>query len=419
MIRMRFGTFLAPHHPIGEDPTLLLHRDLELARHLDQLGFDEFWVGEHHSTGWEIISSPEMFLAAAAQNTHRIGLGTGVVSLPYHHPFHVANRIVLLDHLSNGRALFGSGPGAIPTDQWTLGLDPMLLRDRHDEALGVILRLLSGEGPLTHESDWFTMRDARLQLLPKQEHLPIVVSSALSPSGMTLAGKYGVGVLSIASNSTEGIQALPTQWSFAQKSALASGKSVCREDWRVVLVWHVAETRAQAEREVADGLFRWHNDYKVNILQRPGDLAVSSAEELLEQYSDGGPTGIGAAIVGTPDDLVNALIRLRDFTGGFGVALGFAHDWASPENTRKSWDLVARYVVPAVNGTLLALNNSADFVRSKMPSLVSGMTNAVMAKIMENEEAAKAFAVTQELKQSAPSAAFRPGMNLATERVNP
>ena len=168
MSRMKFGAFLAPHHPIGEHPMLQLRSDLDLAERLDQLGFDEFWCGEHHSTGWEVIASPEMFLAAAGERTHRIKLGTGVVSLPYHHPFIVAQRMVQLDHMTNGRAIFGSGPGALPSDAYVLGIDPLTQRDRQDEALGVIRRLLAGEERFSHKSDWFTLNDARLQLLPLQ-----------------------------------------------------------------------------------------------------------------------------------------------------------------------------------------------------------------------------------------------------------
>ena len=130
MTNLRFGAFLAPHHPIGENPTLQIQSDLELVEHLERLGFDEFWCGEHHSTGWEIIASPELFLAAAAERTNRIMLGTGVVSLPYHHPFMVAQRLVQLDHQSRGRVIFGSGPGALPSDAHVLGIDPMVLRDR-------------------------------------------------------------------------------------------------------------------------------------------------------------------------------------------------------------------------------------------------------------------------------------------------
>ena len=102
---VQFGTFLAPHHPVGENPMLQFQSDLDFAAHLDRLGFDEFWCGEHHSSGWEMIASPEMFLAAAGQRTHTIRLGTGVISLPYHHPFNVAQRIVQLDHMTKGRAM--------------------------------------------------------------------------------------------------------------------------------------------------------------------------------------------------------------------------------------------------------------------------------------------------------------------------
>ena len=106
---MRFGVFLPPMHKTGVNPTLALHRDLELVEHIDRLGYAEAWIGEHHSAGSELIASPEVFIAAAAERTRHIKLGTGVVSLPYHHPLMVANRIVQLDHLTRGRVLFGVG----------------------------------------------------------------------------------------------------------------------------------------------------------------------------------------------------------------------------------------------------------------------------------------------------------------------
>src|SRR6186997_651308 len=193
MSRLGFGAFLAPHHPIGEHPMLQFRRDLDLVEQLDALGYDEFWCGEHHSSGWETIASPEMFLAAAGQRTHRIRLGTGVVSLPYHHPFNVAQRMVQLDHMSGGRLIFGTGPGALPSDARMLGIDPMTQRDRQDQALGAILRLLDGE-IVTEQTEWYTLNEARLQILPLQERMPAAVASSISPSGMTLAGKYGIGV---------------------------------------------------------------------------------------------------------------------------------------------------------------------------------------------------------------------------------
>lgn len=399
MTRVKFGAFLAPHHPIGENPTLQFRRDLDFAEHLDRLGYDEFWCGEHHSTGWEMIASPEMFLAAAAERTHRIKLGTGVVSLPYHHPFNVAQRMVQLDHMSGGRAIFGSGPGALPSDAHTLGIDPMTQRDRQDEAIGVIRRLLRGEERFSVESDWFTMKDARLQLLPLQEDMPFAVASMISPSGMTLAGKYGMGVLSIGSMSTAGLQALPTQWSFAEDSAAKHGTSVHRRDWRVVMSWHIAETREQARKEAGDGLLRWHNEYTVGTLMRPGAAAFDSPDDAVDQTAFGdGSTGV----IGTPDDLVANIRKMLEITGGFGTVIGFAHDWANPDATLRSWDLVARYVMPEVNGMLESYRESQTYVIEHR-EVFQRAGEAVLTKIMENARAVAALEETQNNRAAMPA----------------
>jgi len=386
MDRLRFGAFLAPHHPIGEHPMLQFRSDLDLVSQLDRLGYDEFWCGEHHSTGWEIIASPEMFLAAAGERSHRIRLGTGVVSLPYHHPFIVAQRMVQLDHMTGGRAIFGSGPGALPSDAHTLGIDPMTQRDRQDEAIGVIRRLLRGEERFDYKSDWFEMHDAKLQLMPLQEDLPFAVASMISPSGMTLAGKHSTGVLSIGSMSSAGLDALPTQWSFAEESAAKHGNTVSRDDWRVVMSWHIAETREQARNEAREGLFRWHNEYNVGTLMRPDMEAFATPEEAL----DGIGNAAGASVIGTPDDLVNAIRRMVDVTGGFGTVIGFAHDWANPANTARSWDLVARYVIPEVNGMLDGYRDSQRHVIEHR-GVFDRAGDAIMAKINENERAVRAM----------------------------
>ncbi len=151
--RMRFGSFIAPFHEPTENPTLALERVLELVQWLEYLGFDEVWIGEHHTAGWETISSPEVFIAAAAERTRHINLGMGVIGLPYHHPFIVADRMVLLDHLTRGRVIMGIGPGSLPTDALMLGIDPAVQRRRMDEAMDVIMRLLTDLDPVTHESD--------------------------------------------------------------------------------------------------------------------------------------------------------------------------------------------------------------------------------------------------------------------------
>ncbi len=405
MARTRFGAFLAPHHPIGENPTLQFQRDINLAEQLDKLGYDEFWCGEHHSTGWEVIASPEVFLAAVGQRTHNIKLGTGVVSLPYHHPFNVAQRIVQLDHQTNGRVILGTGPGALPSDAYMLGIDPLTQRDRQDEAMGVIKRLLAGEERFSYECEWFTLKDARLQLLPVQDELPMATASMISPSGMTLAGKYGCGVLSLGSMSTTGLAALPTQWSFAEESARKHGNTVDRRNWRVVMSWHVAETREEARAEAKHGLMRWHNEYIVDTLQRPGETHYKTPDAAADHVASMGIAG--ASIIGTPDDLVAAIRNLLKVTGGFGTVLGFVHDWANPIHTAKSWDLVARYVMPEVNGMLDAYRQSQKHVINNR-EIFERAGEAVMQKIMQNERAAAAMSEPQG--QSAMSSPNAPDM---------
>lgn len=390
MPRLKFGAFLAPHHPVGEHPMLQFRRDIDLVEHLDKLGYEEFWCGEHHSSGWEMIASPEMFLAAAGERTKRIRLGTGVVSLPYHHPFMVAQRMVQLDHMTGGRAIFGSGPGALASDAHTLGIDPMLLRDRQDEAIGVIRRLFRGER-VTYKGDWFQMQEAALQLLPLQDEMPCAVASQISPSGFTLAGKYGIGIISIGSLSNEGLTALPQQWSFAEAAAKEHGQVADRSQWRVLLSWHIAETREKARAEARDGLLHHHNEYITGTLQRPGSKPFKSPDEAVDKmaFSPG-----SAAVIGTPDDLVAKIRSVIDISGGFGTVVGFVHDWANPENTFRSWDLVARYVVPEINGYLAGLRASQKFV-SENRAYFDRAREAVMAKIMDNESAAAALEVTK------------------------
>ena len=209
MDRMSFGLFVPPHFRLGENPTLAMRRVLDLIEHCDALGFDEAWIGEHHSAGYEIIASPEVFIAHAAAQTKHIKLGTGVSSLPYHHPFMVAQRLVQLDHLTRGRVMLGVGPGSLPSDAFMLGIDPATQRDRMEEALEVILRLLRSDEPVTYECEWFTLKNARLHLKPyTYPHPEVSVAAMISPSGPRAAGKHGVSMLSIGATQKAGIDLL-------------------------------------------------------------------------------------------------------------------------------------------------------------------------------------------------------------------
>src|SRR6202051_4960477 len=162
MAKLRFGYFIAPFHRAGTNPTLALQRDLEFVEHLDALGFDEAWIGEHHSAGSEIISSPEVFIAAAAERTKWIRLGTGVISLAYHNPLWGADRLMLLANITPGRVIGGMGPGSLPSDSSMIGLTRTDTRELLETNLDIVVRLLAGE-TVTAKTPTHELFDARLK----------------------------------------------------------------------------------------------------------------------------------------------------------------------------------------------------------------------------------------------------------------
>jgi limonene 1,2-monooxygenase len=345
--RLRFGIFLAPFHPAGENPTTALQRDLRLVQHLDDLGYDEAWIGEHHSAGSEIIASPEIFIAAAAERTGRIRLGTGVISLSYHNPLWVAERIVLLDHLTRGRVMLGVGPGSLPTDSAMIGLNPTQTRELLDENLDIVMRLLRGDEPVTATTRTHQLIDARLHLRPYSDPLfDVAVAAVASPTGPRLAGRHGVGLLSIGATLTrEGFDALAHHWNVMEEQAAAFGTTVGRASWRLVGLMHVAETREQAYRDVEHGIEQWFR-YFQKVAAFP-QMAVEGGDvrEMIDFVNE---AGIGA--IGTPDDAAAQVQRLVDQSGGFGAMLLLAHEWANPQATRRSYELFAQHVMPHFQG---------------------------------------------------------------------
>ena len=343
--RMKFGVFMAPFHRVGENPTLALERDLELLQWLDTLGFDEAYIGEHHSAGWETIASPELFMATAAERTRHIRLGTGVTSLPYHHPFMVANRMVLLDHLTKGRVILGCGPGALASDALMLGIKPERQRAMMEESLDAIIRLMSDPEPYTVKTDWFEMNDAVLQLRPYQDPIvPVAVASVESPAGVTLAGKHGASILSLSvPRDTIRKTSLAELWSIAEETAAEHGKEMHREDWGVVMGMHLAETKEQAMKDIRESSANLVTEYFGETLGNP--VPDVPRDQIVDYMVDHNQW-----IVGTPDDCIAGIERLQEITGGFGKFMIRVEDWAPRDKIHRSYELLARYVMPHFRG---------------------------------------------------------------------
>jgi len=375
---LRAGVFLPPFHPNDEDPLLCIERDFELMQWLDKLGYAEAWIGEHHSGGYEIYGQPELFIATAAERTKHIRLGTGVISLPYHHPFMVADRIVQLDYQTRGRAMFGFGPGLLASDAMMLGIDPDTQRERMADAIDVITRLLAGE-IVTRDTDWYRMREARLHLRPFTKPRPhLAITSSVTPYGGMMAGRYDLGMLCVMAGSPHGYDTLDYNWQLANEEAKKRGGTMDRSAYRVMAPFHLAETREQAIADVRAGFAKWElYSYSVNP---EGGAAIGLPS--VEAINDG-----GRGAIGTPDDALRVLENYWTKTGGFGTILMLAHNWADWDATRKSYELFARYVLPRFEERSAWRAQSMDWMRANNEAF-SAKRKSATAKAVEQHFAA-------------------------------
>jgi limonene 1,2-monooxygenase len=375
---LRSGIFLAPFHNLDENPTLAIERDLELLEHLDRLNYHEAWIGEHHSGGFEIIASPEVFIAAAAQRTRHIRLGTGVASLPYHNPFILADRMVQLDHMTRGRAMFGVGPGALVHDAVKIGIAAGDQRRMMNQSLDVIVRLLRGE-TVTEKTDWYTLQDARLQLpCYTRPVMEMAVAAARSPAGSEAAGKYGIGMLSIGGTTPDAMERHTSNWGIYEEQARAHGHVPNRRAWRLVGMFHLAETREQARENVRYGLeafCRYYREIATFPIVPPD---VKNPYEFMVET--------GTALIGTPDDAIRYIERLMEGSGGFGSIMELAHNWADWAATKRSYELMARYVHPHFQKSREPRRASYDFAAAHYNTFNAQSAAAVQAEIEKRKQ---------------------------------
>ena len=379
--RTQFGIFMAPLHTSVQNPTRALHRDLELIEHLDRLGYDEVWIGEHHSAGAELVSSPEVFIAAAAQRTRHIRLGTGVVSLPYHNPLWVADRAMLLDHLTRGRFMLGVGPGSLPTDAAMIGLEPAVLRPRLEEGLQAVLHLLTSDEPLTMETEWFNLQDAVLQLRPYTfPRVELAVPGVASPTGARLAGKYGIGLLTIGAAAAQGIDTFAQHWNVVEEQAHKHGQEADRAKWRVMTIAHLAETEEQARRDVAFGIADFFR-YFQHVAAFP-QFAVQGehVDEMIDFINDN-----GLGVIGTPEMFIDLMEKWQQQAGGFGVCMLLHHEFANPEATLRSHELLSRLVMPEFQGHAAAQRAGKERASTSREALVEKSVAAVDAMTAQYE----------------------------------
>jgi limonene 1,2-monooxygenase len=375
--KMRFGIFMPPFNsPPSQNPTTSLQRDVETIQLLDRLGFDEAWIGEHHSGGTEIIADPLTFIAHVGAVTRDIRLGAGVVSIPYHNPLWVADRAILVDHLIRGRLMLGVGPGSLPTDAAMIGLEPAQLRPALAEDLDVLLRLLRSDEPVSVKTDRYELVEARCQLAPYQDPcFEVAVAATASPTGPTLAGRYGLGMLSVGATTKEGFDVLGAHWDVLEAEAAGAGRTTDRSRWRLMGPMHLAETREQAVEDIRYGFDAFVDYTQKTLALPPVRIPGDTFDERLAWLDES-----GWGVIGTPDDAIQQIQRLVDQSaGGFGCYILLQHDWANWEATQHSFELFARHVMPAFQPSQKRLLAAEAWARGKHAELDAKNGAAIQA----------------------------------------
>lgn len=386
MARMRFGIFLPPHHlPTNYNPTYALQRDVEIVKLVDDIGFDEAWFGEHHSGGVEIICDPMLFIAHVATQTRSIRLGTGVVSLPYHNPLWTADRLALLDHLTRGRVMLGVGPGALATDAAMIGMQPHEQRDALEFDSDVLMHLLTSDEPLTVETSRYRLVDARLQLdFYQHPHPEIAAAAVVSPSGPRLAGKHGIGLISIGATMKAGVDVLAMHWDVVEQRAREFGKRADRNNWRVVGLMHLADTKAQALADVRHGI-REFCDYLQHTAAAP-QLQVTG--NTIDEYIDWALNN-GSTVIGTYAEAIEHIESVLALSnGGFGSYLLFDHNWANFAAKKHHYEIFGDYVVPYFKQTNRRMQRSEAALRAVRDPLAQAQQDAINAFRARHDESA-------------------------------
>ena len=357
---MKFSLFMMPCHHPADNPALAFQRDIGLIHLADELGFDEAFIGEHHSGGWETMPAPEMALSMAAAKAHRIRLGTSVFSAPFHHPFYLAERMAFLDHLTRGRAILGVGPCSLVTDKILFNVEETSLYPMLHEAVDVIVRLLESEEPVSHQGEYWQFEDMQLQLRSfQQPRLPLAMPSAATPANLEMIGRNNMIWMSPTGKNRPNAR---KNWEIVEKGARDAGRIADRDNWRIATYMYVSDSVEKAWDEVREGILR-EAEYFSAI-----GLRGHYAEYEGQPFSEFTPESCADRrdwVIGTPDDAIDWLEAKMEETGGFGGLLLHSPEWTNRHKWERSMEMFARYVIPHFQGHSQTFKSEWDKVQAK------------------------------------------------------
>jgi len=355
--RLRLGMFVMPVHDPRKPLSQCFDEDLELAVRCEELGFDDFWVGEHHSSTYENIVMPEIFLARVLGETSRIRIGPAPVCLQYHHPAHVAGRLAFLDHLSHGRLNVCFGPGAIPTDMEMFGVEPSEAGRRVVESINMILELWTSDPPYDLSGEFWKIRlhdnlDTEMGLggphRPLQQPHPPIWTPSISRDSVGLRKAAARGFLPI-SHHMVGTEVLRNHWATYSSGCRDDDREPDLQDWSVSRNIFVADTTEEALRLARSNSLGQCIEYILELTRRGDALDMwkrtpdqADEECNLDYFVD------EVIIAGDPAEVTRQLQALRADIGDFGSLVLVAHDFDDKDSWLHSLDLFANEVVPAL-----------------------------------------------------------------------
>lgn len=354
---LSFSVFQMPELRPETNWTLYLDNMVEEAKLAERLGFDEYWVGEHHSAGHETVPNPLMMLARIAEATDSIRLGPATVNLTYniHDPFHVAEQLAFLDQLSHGRAMYGYGAGALPRDMAMFDVDFERQKDIMWEAIDVIETYLTADEPTDFNGEFFQYEDLLVQLPSLQESPQSAVAGLSSRGSFTGAIKGGHRPLCLGFSPLEAPENPEALSLRDMRTAIVeAAEEIGRDpddalrDWGIGREVYVAESKEQAIDDVYRGVEEYY-EYLFDLGE--GDLvhlAKTHADQTEDDLTVEWMIENFPFIIGSPEDCVKQIKALQREVGPFGYLIINSHDWYLPERKwRASLELFAEEVMPA------------------------------------------------------------------------
>lgn len=355
---IKHGMFIMPFHTPEKPLAQGYDEDLELAVIAENLGFEEFWIGEHHTMKYETIVMPEIFIARVLGETKRIRLGPAPVCLNQHHPAHVASRLAFLDHLCKGRLNICFGPGSVTADQELYGVDPKAGGTMTREAIDVILKLWSSEPPYEHRGEhWqFQLKDnvdeeTQIGFIHKpyqQPHPPISIPG-MSPNSysMQLAGQRGYQPYSHCLTAGN---VVADNWNTYERGALEAGRQPDRAAWKVARAIFLADTTKEAVELARTNSLGQNFEYIGRLFDKGlGRRMYKRDPDMPDSECNMDFLMSEQIIAGDVDEVLRRLLLLIEETGPFGTLVLMSYDWDDKQRWVHSMELFANELMPALN----------------------------------------------------------------------